>query len=48
MESKLSKVNAVDECKWKKQSGGTLARSLDTHNYIAAVSIQALSGSRDL
>ena len=43
MESKLWKVNAVDERKWKKQSGGTLARSLDTHNYGAAVSIQALS-----
>ena len=43
MESKLSKVNAVYVCKWKKQSWGTLASFLDTHNYSTAVSIQALS-----
>lgn len=43
MENKLWKVNIVDERKWKKQSEGTMARSLDTHSYSAAVSIQALS-----
>lgn len=36
-------MNAVDKHKWKKQSGETLARSLDTHNYSAAVSLQAFS-----